>query len=46
MIDNAKALRDAVILLVLIAQSERDLREGRWLSQEEMEEKLRKTFRT
>jgi len=44
MIENPKALRDAAILLALIAQSEQALHEGRWLSQEELEEELRERF--
>jgi hypothetical protein len=39
-----KQLRDAMILLMLIADSERALREGRWISQEQMEEELRDRF--
>lgn len=33
-----------MILLMLIADSERALREGRWISQEQMEEELRDRF--
>jgi hypothetical protein len=39
-----KQLRDAMILLMLIAGSEKDLREGRWMSQEQMENLLHEKF--
>jgi hypothetical protein len=35
-----KQLRDAVILLMLIAQSENDLQQGRWLSQAQAEQEV------
>jgi prevent-host-death family protein len=34
--------QDALMLLKLIAQSEEDLRKGKWLSQSQMEAELRK----
>jgi hypothetical protein len=39
-----KQLRDAAILLMLIADSEKARREGRWLTQEELEKQLRERF--
>jgi hypothetical protein len=39
-----KRLLDAMVLLMLIADSEKDLREGRWISQEQMEKLLHEKF--
>jgi len=39
-----KQLRDEMILLMLIADSERALREGRWISQEQMEKLMHEKF--
>jgi hypothetical protein len=39
-----KQLWDAMCLLMLIADSERALSEGRWITQEQMEKLMRKKF--
>jgi hypothetical protein len=39
-----KQRRNATILLMLIADSERALREGRWITQEQMEKLLHDRF--
>jgi hypothetical protein len=39
-----KQLRDAMCLLMLIADSEKALSEGCWLTQEQMEKELRERF--
>lgn len=39
-----KKLRDALIMMMLIAESEQARREGRWLTQEQMENELRERF--
>jgi hypothetical protein len=36
--------RDAMILIMLIADSEKALREGRWITQEQMEKLLHEKF--
>ena len=41
-IESFERTQDALMLLKLIAQSEEDLRKGRWLSQSQMEAELRK----
>ncbi|HTS51297.1 MAG TPA: type II toxin-antitoxin system Phd/YefM family antitoxin [Bryobacteraceae bacterium] len=41
-VDSYEKLQDALILLKLIAQSEEELRNGKWLSQAQMERELRK----
>ncbi len=41
-IETYERTQDALMLLKLIAQSEEDLRKGRWLSQSQMEAELRK----
>jgi prevent-host-death family protein len=41
-IESYERTQDALMLLKLIAQSEEDLRRGRWLSQAQMEAELRK----
>jgi hypothetical protein len=41
-----KQVWDAMCLLMLIADSEKALREGRWLSQEEMEKIMHDRFDT
>ncbi len=43
-IESYQQTQDALILLKLISQSEDARRKKRWLSQEQMEEKLRKRF--
>jgi prevent-host-death family protein len=44
-IESYERTQDALMMLKLIAQSEDARRKGRWLSQKQMEEKLRKRFR-
>lgn len=39
-----KQLRDTMILLMLIADSEKARQEGRWISQEQMEKELHERF--
>jgi len=39
-----KKLDDALALLVIIADSEKTLREGRWITQEQMEELMHERF--
>jgi hypothetical protein len=39
-----KKLEEAMALLMIIADSEKALREGRWLSQEQMEELVHEKF--
>ena len=41
---SEKQLRDAVILLMIIADSKKARREGRWITQEQMEKLLRDKF--
>ncbi|MGP0075617.1 MAG: type II toxin-antitoxin system Phd/YefM family antitoxin [Bryobacteraceae bacterium] len=41
-IESYERTQDALALLKLIAQSEEDLRKGKWLSQSQMEAELRK----
>jgi prevent-host-death family protein len=41
-IESYERTQDALMLLKLIAQSEDDLRKGKWLSQSQMEAELRK----
>ncbi|MGA2880466.1 MAG: type II toxin-antitoxin system Phd/YefM family antitoxin [Bryobacteraceae bacterium] len=41
-IETYERTQDALMLLKLIAQSEEDLRKGKWLSQSQMEAELRK----
>jgi prevent-host-death family protein len=41
-IETYERTQDALLLLKLIAQSEEDLRKGKWLSQSQMEAELRK----
>jgi len=41
-VDSYEKLQDALFLLKLIAQSEEELRNGKWLSQAQMERELRK----
>jgi hypothetical protein len=41
---DSKRLQDAEILLALIADSEQALREGRWITQEQMEKLMREKF--
>ena len=41
-IESYERTQDALMLLKLIAQSEEDLRKGKWLSQSQMEAELRK----
>jgi prevent-host-death family protein len=41
-IETYERTQDALMLLKLIAQSEDDLRKGKWLSQSQMEAELRK----
>jgi len=41
-VESYERLQDALILLKLIAQSEEASQKGRWLSQSEMEQELRK----
>jgi prevent-host-death family protein len=41
-IESYERTQDALALLKLIAQSEEDLRKGKWLSQAQMEAELRK----
>jgi prevent-host-death family protein len=41
-IETYERTQDALMLLKLIAQSEEDLRKGKWLSQAQMEAELRK----
>ena len=43
-IESYERTQDALMLLKMIAQSEDARRKGRWLTQEQMEEKLRKRF--
>jgi len=43
-IETYERTQDALILLKLISQSEDARRKNRWLSQEQMEEELRKRF--
>ena len=43
-VESYEKIQDALILLKLIAQSEDARRKKRWLSQEQMEEELRKRF--
>jgi len=40
-----KKLRDAIALLMIIADSEKARREARWLTQEQMEDLLRQMWR-
>jgi hypothetical protein len=42
---NDKRLRETIALIKKIADSREDLREGRWLTQEEMEDVLEKMWR-
>jgi hypothetical protein len=39
-----KQLWDTMCMLMLIADSERALREGRWITQEQMEKLMREKF--
>jgi hypothetical protein len=39
-----KRLRDVMFLLMLIADSEKALREGRWITQEQMEKLMHEKF--
>jgi hypothetical protein len=39
-----KQLRDTICLLLLIADSEKALREGRWITQDQMEKLLHEKF--
>lgn len=41
-VETYERTQDALILLKLIAQSEEDLRKGKWLSQSQMEAELKK----
>jgi len=41
---SEKQVWDAVFLLMLIADSERALREGRWISHEQMEKLMHEKF--
>jgi hypothetical protein len=41
---NVKRLRETIALIRLIIDSERDLREGRWITQEELEKVLREKY--
>lgn len=41
-IETYERTQDALMMLKLIAQSEEDLRKGKWLSQSQMEAELRK----
>ena len=41
-IESYERTQDALMMLKLIAQSEEDLRKGKWLSQSQMEAELRK----
>jgi len=41
-IETYERTQDALLLLKLIAQSEEDLRKGKWLSQSQIEAELRK----
>ena len=41
-IETYERTQDALMMLKLIAQSEDDLRKGKWLSQSQMEAELRK----
>ena len=43
-VESYERIQDALILLKLISQSEEARRKKRWLSQEQMEEELRKRF--
>jgi hypothetical protein len=42
--DEKKKLEDALALLMIIADSERALREGRWITQEQMEKVMHEKF--
>jgi hypothetical protein len=42
--NEKKKLDDALALLMIIADSEKALREGRWLTQEQMEELMHEKF--
>jgi len=42
--DHDRKASDLRVLQILIAQSEDDARQGRWLYQEELEELLRRRF--
>jgi prevent-host-death family protein len=41
-VDSYQRVQDALILLKLISQSEEDFKKGRWMTQAQMERKLRK----
>ena len=41
-VESYERMQDALILLKLISQSEEDLKKGHWLSQQEMEQEVRK----
>jgi hypothetical protein len=42
--NEKKKLEDALVLLMIIADSEKALHEGRWLTQEQMEELMHEQF--
>jgi len=42
--NEKKKLEDALALLMIIADSEKALREGRWISQEQMEKLMHEKF--
>jgi hypothetical protein len=44
-IEGDGRIPDALILLELIAQSEDDFRQGRWISQAQVEQELRMAWR-
>jgi prevent-host-death family protein len=41
-VESYERMQDALILLKLISQSEEDLKKGHWLSQQQMEQEVRK----
>ena len=41
-VESYERMQDALILLKLISQSEEDLKKGNWLSQQQMEQEVRK----